>query len=210
MNGIAISHSARFNFQLKEGDLIDLVSLPGDDEIAGSQLGCFNQETYSAERRCKQPFFPIKGGSGVEKRGNFFKWGLLILGVMIIAGLWGLGVMRTSLRSSHFYPLPPIQVESLKNALQSRKPVLVDFGSNKCIPCRQIRPVLKEISQEFNEKAHVLIIDVFEYGDLAREYRIQLIPTLVFFNRSGKEIFRHSGTWDKNSIVQKLGEAGMS
>ena len=106
---------------------------------------------------------------------------------------------------------PPTNTgKELKNALQSGQPVLVDFGSNKCIPCRQIRPILKEIEKEYDGKAHVLIIDVFENRELARGYRIQLIPTLVFFNRSGKEVFRRSGTWDKNSIARKLREAGIS
>jgi thioredoxin 1 len=55
----------------------------------------------------------------------------------------------------------------------------------------------------------VIIIDVWEMPQLAREYRIQLIPTLVFWDPSGKEVFRHMGAWDKNSMVEKLTEAGM-
>jgi len=98
--------------------------------------------------------------------------------------------------------------EELKKALLSGQPVLADFGANSCVPCRQIRPILKEIGQEYSGKAHVLIIDVYQYPDLAREYRVQLIPTLIFFNGSGKEIFRHLGAWDKASIINKLKEAG--
>jgi thioredoxin-related protein len=64
------------------------------------------------------------------------------------------------------------------------------------------------VAQEFSGKAHVLVIDVFEYRVLAREHRIHLIPTLVFFNRSGKEVFHRSGVWDKASIAGKLKEAG--
>jgi thioredoxin 1 len=105
---------------------------------------------------------------------------------------------------------PPTNTgEDLKKALLSRKPVLVDFGANKCIPCRQIRPILREIDKEYKGKAHVLIIDVFEQRELARDYRIQLIPTLIFFDPSGKEVFRHVGAWDKNSMIQKLREAGV-
>jgi thioredoxin 1 len=100
--------------------------------------------------------------------------------------------------------------EELQKALLSGKPVLVDFGSNKCIPCRQIRPILKEVGQEYSGKAHVLIIDVFKYGDLARKHRVQLIPTLIFFNGLGKETFRHMGVWDKDSIIKKLKEAGVA
>ncbi|MDI6752906.1 MAG: thioredoxin domain-containing protein [Thermodesulfobacteriota bacterium] len=98
--------------------------------------------------------------------------------------------------------------EEFKKAMQSGKPVLVDFGANSCMPCRQIRPILKEIKQEYNGKAHVLIIDVYKFKELAGEYRIQLIPTLIFFDKAGKEVFRHMGAWDKASIVNKLKEAG--
>jgi len=108
-------------------------------------------------------------------------------------------------------PEPPTDTaEEFKKALQSGQPVLVDFGANSCMPCRQIRPILKEIKQEYTGKANVLIIDVYKYKDLAREYRVQLIPTLIFFDKSGKEVFRHLGAWDKASIVGKLKEAGVA
>lgn len=77
------------------------------------------------------------------------------------------------------------------------------------MPCRQIRPILKEIKQEYTGKAHVLIIDVYKFKELAGEYRVQLIPTLIFFDKTGKEVFRHMGAWDKASIVNKLKEAGV-
>ena len=99
--------------------------------------------------------------------------------------------------------------EEFKKAIQSGKPMLVDFGSNSCMPCRQIRPILKEISQEYTGKATVLVIDVYKFKELAGEYRVQVIPTLIFFDKSGKEVYRHMGAWDKASIVGKLKEAGV-
>jgi len=98
--------------------------------------------------------------------------------------------------------------EEFKKAIQSGQPVLVDFGSNSCMPCRQIRPILKEVKQDYAGKAHVLVIDVYKFKELAAEYRVQLIPTLIFFDIKGKEVFRHMGAWDKSSIVGKLKEAG--
>jgi len=98
--------------------------------------------------------------------------------------------------------------EEFQRALKSGTPVLVDFGANSCMPCRQIRPILKEIEKEYTGKAQVVIVDVYKYEDLAREYRVSLIPTLVFFDKGGKEVFRHVGAWDKASIVGKLKEAG--
>ena len=99
--------------------------------------------------------------------------------------------------------------EDFKKAIMSGKPVLVDFGANSCVPCRQMRPILKEVSKEYSEKARVLVIDVYKFQDLARQYQVQLIPTLVFFDSKGKEVFRHLGAWEKESIVTKLKEIGM-
>ena len=100
--------------------------------------------------------------------------------------------------------------EELKQALASGKPVLVDFGANSCLPCRQMRPVLKEIGTEYSEKARVLAIDVYKNQNLAREYKILMLPTLVFFDSKGKEAFRNVGLMEKEKIVGKLKEIGMS
>ena len=99
--------------------------------------------------------------------------------------------------------------EDFKKALAGGKPVLVDFGANSCVPCRQMRPILKEVSTEYSEKAKVLVIDVYKFQDLARQYQVQVIPTLIFFDSKGKEVFRHLGAWGKENIVAKLKEIGM-
>jgi thioredoxin 1 len=100
--------------------------------------------------------------------------------------------------------------EDLKQALKSGKPVLVDFGANSCLPCRQLRPILKEVGSEYSEKAKILVIDVYKYQNLAREYKVLMLPTLVFFDSKGKEAFRHVGPLEKEKIVAKLKEIGMS
>lgn len=149
----------------------------------------------------------------MNKRVNIFRKILLLLGIFmgigIAGGLWSVENYAKPLQAAEVISEPPTNTgEDLKKALQSQMPVLVDFGANKCIPCRQLRPILKEVAQEFSGKAHVLIIDVFQHQGLAREYRINLIPTLVFFDARGKETFRRSGVWDKASIAKKLKDAG--
>ena len=99
--------------------------------------------------------------------------------------------------------------DDLKKALTSGKPVLVDFGANSCLPCRQLRPVLKEIGTEYSEKATVLAIDVYKNQNLAQEYKVLMLPTLVFFDSKGKEAFRNVGLMEKEKIVGKLKEIGM-
>jgi thioredoxin 1 len=98
--------------------------------------------------------------------------------------------------------------EELKKALAGGKPLLVDFGANSCLPCRELRPILKEISKEFVGKAEILVIDVYKYQRLAMEYKIAALPTLVFFDNKGKEVFRHPGAMNRDQIVAKLKEIG--
>lgn len=100
--------------------------------------------------------------------------------------------------------------EDLTKALQSGRPVLVDFGSNSCIPCRQLRPILQEIQKEQEGKLEVLVIDVNKIQNLAAEYRIQVIPTLVFFDSKGKEMFRHQGFKPKTALMEELKKIGVS
>ena len=59
-------------------------------------------------------------------------------------------------------PPPTNTNEEFQQAIKSGKPLLVDFGANSCMPCRQLRPILKEIKKEHSEKARILIIDVYE------------------------------------------------
>jgi len=99
--------------------------------------------------------------------------------------------------------------DDFKRALTGGKPFVTDFGANNCLPCRQMRPILKEIGKEVAGKAEVLVIDVYKYPHLAREYKIQLIPTLVFFDAKGKEAFRQVGMMEKEKILSKLKEIGM-
>jgi len=99
--------------------------------------------------------------------------------------------------------------EEFKKALTGGKPLLVDFGANNCVPCRQMRPILKELNKEYAGKADILVIDVYKYQSLAKDYKVSLIPTLVFFDAKGKEVFRQMGAMEKDKIIAKLKEIGV-
>lgn len=64
-------------------------------------------------------------------------------------------------------------------------PVIVDYGADSCIPCKQMAPVLKTLNAEMKDKAFIKFVDVWEYGSAANNVPIQLIPTQVFFNADG-------------------------
>jgi thioredoxin 1 len=105
---------------------------------------------------------------------------------------------------------PTNTAEELAQALKSGRPVLVDFGSNTCVPCRQLRPILQEVKKEQEGKLEVLVIDIYKYQNLSNEYRIQVIPTLVFFDSSGKETFREQGYMPKAALMEHVKKIGVS
>jgi len=105
--------------------------------------------------------------------------------------------------------LPSAPDTTVRQAFASGKPVVIDLGARTCIPCKKMAPILESLSGEYRGKAHVLFIDVHEDRAAARKFRVQMIPTQIFFNAQGKEVRRHIGFMDKADIVKELKAAGL-
>ena len=88
-------------------------------------------------------------------------------------------------------------------------PRLVDLGADKCIPCKMMAPILKELTSEYAGKLEVEFIDVWKNPDAAKPYKIKLIPTQIFYDAAGKELFRHEGFFGKEDILKKWKELGV-
>jgi thioredoxin 1 len=88
-------------------------------------------------------------------------------------------------------------------------PVLVDLGADKCIPCKKMAPILEELKKEYEGRLIVDFIDVWKNPDEAPKYGVKLIPTQIFFDASGKELFRHEGFYSKEDILSKWAELGV-
>jgi thioredoxin 1 len=89
-------------------------------------------------------------------------------------------------------------------------PRLVDLGSTNCIPCRMMAPILDELKKEYTGRMHVEFIDVNTTPDQARALGIRLIPTQLFLDGSGKELWRHEGFISKEDILARWKELGVS
>jgi thioredoxin 1 len=105
--------------------------------------------------------------------------------------------------------LPSATDAVVKQALTSGKPVVIDLGARHCIPCKKMAPILESLSSEYQGRASVLFIDVNEDQAAALKFRIQMIPTQIFFNSQGKEVKRHIGFIDKGDILKELKVAGL-
>jgi thioredoxin 1 len=97
----------------------------------------------------------------------------------------------------------PDAVTVAKTAMESQLPKLLDLGADKCIPCKMMAPILEELRDEYAGKLDVQFVDVWQNPDIAKQYGLQQIPTQIFFDASGKEVFRHTGFFSKEEILKK-------
>ena len=86
---------------------------------------------------------------------------------------------------------------------------MVDLGAASCIPCKMMAPILDKLEKRYKGKAAIIFIDLRYEREAAKHFGIQTIPTQIFFNKSGKEVFRHSGFMDETAIVKQLQSLGV-
>lgn len=99
---------------------------------------------------------------------------------------------------------------SVSNAPAAEKlPRLVDLGANKCIPCKMMAPILEDLKKTYAGKLDVQFIDVWEKPEEGPRFGIRIIPTQIFFDAAGKELFRHEGFLGKDDILAKWKEFGV-
>jgi thioredoxin 1 len=96
----------------------------------------------------------------------------------------------------------PVQPESL--------PLLVDVGADQCIPCKMMAPVLEDLKKEYAGIIEVKFVDVWKYPEEAEKYKVRGIPTQIFYDASGKELGRHMGFADKESILEGFKQLGVA
>lgn len=93
---------------------------------------------------------------------------------------------------------------------QKKLPKLLDLGATKCIPCKKMAPILEELKKEYAGKLEIEFIDVWDNPGAAKKHGITLIPTQIFYDASGKELFRNQGFIGKNDILAKWKALGIN
>ncbi len=123
---------------------------------------------------------------------------ITILAVVAVA-LAGAVIWKTSLRAS-----TPAEREATGGL-----PALLDFGMGECVTCREMEPIVRELADNYEGRAVIRIIDIREHRDLQAKYRVDVIPTQVFLNDRGNEVFRNVGPMTRDEMIAKLREIGV-
>lgn len=86
---------------------------------------------------------------------------------------------------------------------------MLDLGADSCIPCKMMAPILTKMEKKYDGKAAIIFIDVWKHREQAKRFGIRAIPTQIFFNKEGKEIYRHVGFMGESAIVKQLKKMGV-
>ncbi len=105
--------------------------------------------------------------------------------------------------------VPLARDNPVDKARQSGKPTMVDFGRDGCGPCDMMAPIMEMLKMKYEGKANVLFVHTGEEEILAMRYGIAAIPTQIFFDKEGREVFRHTGFFSQEEIEKKLAEVGV-
>jgi len=94
------------------------------------------------------------------------------------------------------------------NLFAADLPKLVDVGADKCIPCIKMAPILDALRADYAGQLEVEFVDVWKYKDKASAYGVRMIPTQIFYAADGTELYRHTGFYGREDILNKWNELG--
>ena len=109
--------------------------------------------------------------------------------VLVIIGIWVFKNSQAKFDNStandadFILEATSIDLDELKSY---KLPIIIDFGADSCIPCKEMAPVLKVLNEEMQGKAIIKFVDVWKYGEAAADFPVQVIPTQVIFDTDGK------------------------
>ena len=87
---------------------------------------------------------------------------------------------------------------------------MLDLGAKKCIPCKMMAPIIERLKKKYEGKAAIIFIDVWKNKEPAKRFGIRAIPTQIFFDQKGEEVYRHEGYMGEEDIDRIFKRMGVS
>jgi len=154
-------------------------------------------------------------GTGKPKRSARFLWIPVVILMACVVYAMGTG-KKTCCPSRVAYGGSSLVIAAAVAAAPVQAPVnaaglpkLLDLGADKCIPCKLMAPILEEMKTAYAGTLDVVFIDVWKNPAEGKKYGLAVIPTQIFFDAQGKELFRHEGFFAKDDILAKWKELGV-
>ena len=125
---------------------------------------------------------------------------VLVCIVLVIAGIWVFKNAKPNVEStvsSGHFALEATYID-LDTLTAYKLPIIIDFGADSCIPCKEMAPVLKTLNTEMQGAAIIKFVDVWKNGEAANDFPIQVIPTQVFINADGTPYVPSDSMADSN------------
>lgn len=126
---------------------------------------------------------------------------LLIVFALVVAVL----IIKVTKKREAAPLAPPTQ----QNQTQASLPQVLDLGRGMCVVCKKMVPIMEELKKEYKGRVVVKVINIDQQPEVAEKFKIRLIPTQIFLDAKGKEVFRHEGFMPKDEIVAQLKEMGI-
>lgn len=94
-------------------------------------------------------------------------------------------------------------------ARNSGKPTMAEFGATGCIPCDMMQPILDKLRKQYGDRLNVVFAHVRENPILGARFGIRAIPVQVFYDKDGKEVFRHTGFYAEAEVLKQIEKLGV-
>ena len=99
--------------------------------------------------------------------------------------------------------------EFLKNLPVKGMVTLIDLGKKTCTQCKMMAPILEKLEKKYKGRAAVVFINLLDDPEQQYRFRLKALPTQIFFNPEGKEVYRHTGFMSEKAIIEQLNKMGV-